>query len=276
LDICSDQDRPIEYLNQDRIEAGLTPFARQLLGRLDIYREIDSTNQVLLDRIAEGSIHGHVCLAEFQTAGRGRRGNRWIMPLGAGICMSLGWRFETPSSSPTRLSLVTGIGIMRTLQGFGIQGAGIKWPNDVMWGGRKVGGVLLEASRGSSGFTSVIIGVGLNVAFPEQEIDLIDQPWIDIATIAGQRISRNSLTAKLLCELFEVLCAYEQQGWARFIEEWRRYGLLHGETVRLSLSNGGSIIGKTQGIDSEGALLVCVNGRIERYWSGEVSLCRVV
>lgn len=129
LDIRSDQDRPIEYLNQDRIEAELTPLARQLLGRLDIYREIDSTNQVLLDRIAEGSIHGHVCLAEFQTAGRGRRGNRWIMPLGAGICMSLGWRFETPSSSPTRLSLVTGIGIMRTLQGFGIQGAGIKWPD---------------------------------------------------------------------------------------------------------------------------------------------------
>jgi BirA family transcriptional regulator, biotin operon repressor / biotin---[acetyl-CoA-carboxylase] ligase len=276
LDIRLDQDRPIEYLNQDRIEAELTPLARQLLGRLDIYREIDSTNQVLLDRIAEGSIHGHVCLAEFQTAGRGRRGNRWIMPLGAGICMSLGWHFEAPSSSPTRLSLVTGIGIMRTLQGFGIQGAGIKWPNDVMWGGHKLGGVRLESSRGSSGFTNVIIGVGLNVAFPEQAIDLIDQPWIDIATIAGQRISRNSLTAKLLCELFEVLCAYEQQGWARFIEEWRRYGLLHGETVRLSLSNGGSIIGKTQGIDSEGALLVCVNGRIERYWSGEVSLCRVV
>lgn len=276
MDIRSDQDRPIEYLNQDRIEAELTPLARQLLGRLDIYREIDSTNQVLLDRIAEGSIHGHVCLAEFQTAGRGRRGNRWIMPLGAGICMSLGWRFETPSSSPTRLSLVTGIGIMRTLQGFGIQGAGIKWPNDVMWRGRKLGGVLLEVSRGSSGFTGVIIGVGLNVAFPEQEIDVIDQPWIDIATIAGQKISRNSLTAMLLCGLFEVLCAYEQQGWARFIEEWRRYDLLRGETVRLSLPNGGSIIGKTQGIDPEGALLVCVNGRIERYWSGEVSLCRVV
>ena len=276
MDIRSDQDRPIEYLNQDRIEAELTPLARQLLGRLDIYREIDSTNQVLLDRVAEGSIHGHVCLAEFQTAGRGRRGNRWIMPLGAGICMSLGWRFETPSSSPTRLSLVTGIGIMRTLQGFGIQGAGIKWPNDVMWRGRKLGGVLLEVSRGSSGFTGVIIGVGLNVAFPEQEIDVIDQPWIDIATIAGQKISRNSLTAMLLCELFEVLCAYEQQGWARFIEEWWRYDLLRGETVRLSLPNGGSIIGKTQGIDPEGALLVCINGRIERYWSGEVSLCRVV
>ncbi len=276
MDIRSDQDRPLEYLNQDRIEAELTPLARQLLGRLDIYREIGSTNQVLLDRIAEGSIHGHVCLAEFQTAGRGRRGNRWIMPLGAGICMSLGWHFETPSSSPTRLSLVTGIGIMRTLQGFGIQGAGIKWPNDVMWRGRKLGGVLLEVSGGSSGFIGVIIGVGLNVAFPEQEIDVIDQPWIDIATIAGQKISRNSLTAMLLCGLFEVLCAYEQQGWARFIEEWRRYSLLRGETVRLSLPNGGSIIGKTQGIDPEGALLVCVNGRIERYWSGEVSLCRVV
>ncbi len=271
----SRRSQPIEYLDHAAIVAGLTALARQLLIRLDLYLTVDSTNQVLLDRLANESIHGQVCLAEFQTAGRGRRGNRWITPFGAGICLSLGWRFEMPPNSLSALGLATGVGIMRVLEALGVQGVGLKWPNDVLWNGRKLGGILVEAKGGARGFTDVVIGVGLNVAFPEEKLDAIDQPWVDIATIVGRRVSRNELAARLLCALFEILEACERQGLSGFIEEWRRYDLLRGTQVALSLPNGDTIVGEAQDIDPEGALLVSVNGRIERYCSGEIQLRKV-
>lgn len=255
--------------------AGLSPLARRLLTRLDLYLEVDSTNQRLLDRLAQESIHGHVCLAEFQTAGRGRRGSRWITPFGAGICMSLGWRFEMPPSSLIALSLATGVGIMRVLEALDISGTGLKWPNDVLWNGRKLGGVLVEVKAGTGAYTDVVIGIGLNVAFPESKIDVIDQPWVDMETILGRRVSRNELAAGLIGELLGILDACAEEGLARFTQEWQRYDLLRGAEVALSLPDGEVIVGVSQGIDSEGALLVCANGRTERYCSGEIQLRRV-
>ena len=270
----TDRDLSIEYLDQDHILAGLSSLAQRLLAQLDLYLEIDSTNQVLLERLAAGSIHGHVCLAEFQTAGRGRRGSHWITPFGAGICMSLGWRFEMPPRSLIALSLAVGVGIMRVLGALGISGAGLKWPNDVLWNGRKLGGILVETKGGRGGRDDAVIGIGLNVAFPKRQVDAIDQPWIDMVTILGRRVSRNALAADLINELFGILKACEQEGLARFIEAWRRYDLLRGTQVAVSLPNGDTIGGESQGIDREGALLVYADGHIERYCSGEIHLRR--
>lgn len=263
---------PIESLDRDRIVAKLTPTARGLLTRLDVCPQIDSTNRVLMDRwTTPPGAHGHVCLAEFQTAGRGRRGRRWINPWGSGICMALGWNFEAPPHSLAALSLAAGVAIMRAFGRLAITGVGLKWPNDVMWGQRKLGGVLVEMRAGPGGPCGVVIGIGINVALHHSQAAAIEQPWTDLATVCGRVPSRNELAALLVGELFDMTYRYGQGEAAAFIDEWRCYDVVRGERVRLSWP-GGQALGQAHGVDSNGALLLAVNGTIERYLSGDLSL----
>jgi len=260
-----------EPLDRERILAGLPPASREALVRLDLYGEADSTNQVLLDRAAEGSIHRHVCLAEFQRAGRGRHGRPWVMPRGAGVCLSMGWRFAMPLQHLAALSLACGVIVMRAFRAIGIHGAGLKWPNDVLWQRQKLGGILVEMKGSPEGSQDAVIGIGLNVAFPEADIPIV-QPWTDLAALMGHPVSRNDLAAQLIHQLLEALPVYKQQGFAAFLEEWRAYHAMEGRHVTLSLPNGKAVEGEIQDIDAEGALVLSVNGGRRRFLAGEISL----
>ena len=262
----------LELLDRECILAGLTETARAWLGRLDVHPVLDSTNDYLLAKVGEDWPSGSFCLTEQQQAGRGRLGRAWLSPFAAGLAGSLLWRFHLPAAALSGLSLATGIAVARALRNFGVAEIGLKWPNDVWWRGRKLGGILLESGDGPRGFV-VVAGVGLNVALPSPAATAIDQPWVDLREILGvERLSRNRLAALLISELIETFVRFQQDGFADLTAEWASFDQVAGRRVRLTLPNA-TLIGIARGVDAAGALMLeTADGRLQPCIGGEVSL----
>lgn len=264
--------RPIELLDAARIEADLTAAARPWVSALEVRERIDSTNSYLLHRAKEGLAGGAVCLAEWQSAGRGRRGRSWVSPFGANLYLSLLWRFALEPALLSGVSLAVGVALVRALSGLGIDGLGLKWPNDLLWRGRKLAGVLLEFGGESGGSCYIVAGVGLNVAMPRFAEWQIDQPWVDLRGIVGPPgISRNAVAARLISELITALVQFEQGGFEAFRADWRRFDLTHGRPVTLHLPDA-AIAGIARGVDESGALLLETPAGVRRFLGGEISL----
>jgi BirA family biotin operon repressor/biotin-[acetyl-CoA-carboxylase] ligase len=161
---------------------------------------------------------------------------------------------------------------MRGLRCFGIDTAGLKWPNDILVNNAKLAGILIDVVGESTGPCAVVIGVGVNVRMPHAAAAGIDQQWTDLGTLTGQKdVSRNRLAACLLDELLPAVAEFEAQGLQPFMAEWRRYDMLHGRPVALHLPNE-VVSGTACGIDAGGALLVDTAGGRRRFTSGEVSV----
>lgn len=265
-------EHPLECLDCRRIANRLGNSERTRPAQIDVLLETESTNQVLLDRLSQGSIHRHVCLAEFQSAGRGRAGRRWIAPFASGICLSLGWHLRSPFGSLTSLGLVASVILVRVLKrALGVSQVGVKWPNDVLCHGAKMAGILIEV-RGEVGSSyHAVIGVGLNLRGCAQMRARINHPWIDLDRVTATPWSRNMVATVLISEFLQTLPEYEAKGFAAFADEWRGYDLFRNKTVRLLLPTG-DVVGQARDVDADGALLLSVNGYLRRYHCGEVSL----
>jgi len=262
----------LELLHGDAVVESMGEASRELLGVLEIHRDLDSTNRYLMQQAAGGAASGQVCLAERQTAGRGRRGRHWVSPFGANLYLSVLWRFEAAPASLGGLSLAVGVGIVRALQGAGVRGIGLKWPNDVVWEGRKLAGVLLEMSGESAGPCHVVAGVGLNVRMPKGPGETIGQPWADVGTLVdGGSASRNRLAGLVLDQVLSVLGGYQRTGLQPYLEDWNRLDVCVGRPVVLE-SQGRRLVGEVRGVSTEGALILRSNGVERCYQSGEVSL----
>jgi BirA family biotin operon repressor/biotin-[acetyl-CoA-carboxylase] ligase len=261
-----------ELLDRKRILTGLTETARVWLGRLEVHPVLDSTNDYLLARVGADWPSGAVCLAEQQQAGRGRLGRSWLSPPAASLAGSLLWRFHLPVAGLSGLSLATGIAVVRALRNFGVMEVGLKWPNDVWWRERKLGGILLESGGGPDG-CAVVAGVGLNVALPLPAATAIDQPWVDLREILGvEQISRNRLAALLISELIETFVRFQESGFADLTAEWAEFDRVVGRRVRLTLPNT-TLTGIARGVDATGALLLeTTDGRLWPCMGGEISL----
>ncbi|GAB4265863.1 MAG: bifunctional biotin--[acetyl-CoA-carboxylase] ligase/biotin operon repressor BirA [Methylomicrobium sp.] len=264
--------RPIEFLDRTRILSALDPDLETLVPRLEIYDCLDSTNTRLVELAKEQLPSGIVCLAEFQSAGRGRRGRHWVSPFGCNIYLSLLWRFTSGPAVISGLSLAIGVAVVRALSRLGFSDVGLKWPNDIYCQARKLGGILVEVVGETHGPCTTVIGLGLNVYLPEQNAKTIDKPWTDLTRIAnGEPVSRNRLVGELLNELLPVVCAYENEGLARYLDEWRRYDCLYGQPVSLFQADA-VISGNALGIDDNGLFLIEVeDGNVRRFASGDVS-----
>lgn len=262
----------LDPLNHDRILAALTEPARVWLRRLDVFSVLDSTNSYLLAGATAGWQSGSVCLADQQTAGRGRQGRTWLTPPGGSLAFSLLWRFARPAAALSGLSLVTGIAVVRALRKWGVFEVGLKWPNDIWWRTRKLGGILLESGGGMEQFY-VVAGVGLNVALPLQAALSIDQPWVDLQTIIGNAVgNRNALAALLISEVITAFTQFEKEGFDGFVAEWMFFDQMRGQRVRLQLPNG-VVAGIYRGVDRTGALLLeTSDGQVTAYLGGEIRL----
>ena len=266
-----------ERLDRERIRHELDPQTRAWHRRLDCHAEVTSTNQVLLDRAREQAIDGHLCLAEHQRAGRGRQGRAWVMPWGAGLCLSLGFRLDPMSMPPACLGIAAGIGAVRAIRHTGLAAAGLKWPNDILFHDRKLGGILVETRMTPSGGGIAVVGIGINVAWPPFLSSFGDapgdlgQPHIDIRTALGREVSRNALAASVISEVSQVLHAIEDHGFETLRAEWAAYDLVVGRPVRV-LSSEGVVTGEARRLDPSGALIVAVGRTLRRFHSGEVSL----
>lgn len=264
----------IRLLDHQDILSKMPPVARGQMRRLELFPVIDSTNGYLLDAAKRGCETGYVCLAESQTQGRGRRGKPWVSPFGRNLYMSVLWRFAQPPSSLGGLGLVVGVAVAEALSAAGGKDIGLKWPNDLYWKDRKLGGILLEMFGEAGGPSAVVLGVGVNVLgmIGESMTPGIDQPWSDFATAACESSPcRNTLAALILSEIFTALSVFECRGLAPFVPRWNALDVLKGREVDVHLPSS-TVCGVADGIDGNGALRVLTGGQWKKFVSGELSV----
>ncbi|UJR63476.1 bifunctional biotin--[acetyl-CoA-carboxylase] ligase/biotin operon repressor BirA [Dickeya zeae] len=238
-------------------------------GNIAVLPVIDSTNQYLLDRLDSIS-SGDACIAEYQQAGRGRRGRQWFSPFGSNLYLSLYWRLEQGPAAAVGVSLVIGIVMAEVLHQLGAEGVRVKWPNDLYLNDRKLAGILVELNGRTGDAAHLVIGAGINLRMNSSGSNVINQEWINLQE-AGIDIDRNSLAVKLITELRTALVVYEQQGLTPFISRWSSLDNFYNRTVKLIVGNR-EIVGVDKGIDSQGALLLEQDGEIRSYIGGEISL----
>ncbi len=261
----------LDLLELSAIRDELLPSVAASLGQQELELCMASTNQRALQLSQRQDCHGRLFLAEQQTAGRGRRGREWVSPFGRNLYFSLVWRFQHGAAALEGLSLAVGLALIQGLARMGLAGIELKWPNDLLWRGRKLAGVLLEMTGDASGECQVIIGVGLNVAMPLPQADAIDQPWVDLQTIAGGGVSRNSLLAALLNELVPALQQFAEQGFAPLVARWQGCHAFQDQPVRLQ-SGPNWLEGICRGVNASGALLLETDEGVRPYHGGEVSV----
>ncbi|MBO9661422.1 MAG: biotin--[acetyl-CoA-carboxylase] ligase [Dokdonella sp.] len=263
---------PLERLDEATIRAALAPAERARLGDLVVHWQLDSTSSELQRRAGDDPRDGLACLAEIQSAGRGRRGRAWRMPLGGGLALSLLKRFDDGMAALGGLSLVAGVAAVKALADCGVDGVGLKWPNDLLAHGRKLGGILVELGGDATGPCHAIVGIGLNLRLDPDTLAAIDQPAIDLASLsAGEPPSRNRLAARLLAQFGAAFERFAHSGFDVFADEYARFDLLRDRPVRV-LRAGAAEDGLARGIDARGALRVVFADGERRVDGGEVSV----
>ncbi len=263
-------DRVFEPLDGASILAGMDPAIRKQLTGLNIEASLDSTNSAL-QRLPLAQQHATAILAEFQSAGRGRRGRQWHSPHGRNLYLSLGWKFKKPLAELGCLSLVLALSVVQSLARAGLKGHRVKWPNDLLLDGRKLCGCLVEVKGDAKGPCYAVLGVGINVHMPESEVtNEIDQPWTDLHSQLPA-CSRNDLAALLLEELIKQLVLFAEQGFTPFRDLWAQVDGLNGRIVNV-YSGSSSLQGTARGIDDQGALLLDTGTEVLSLHVGEVSV----
>jgi BirA family biotin operon repressor/biotin-[acetyl-CoA-carboxylase] ligase len=263
-----------EPLDGAKIREALARDVRHHVRRVEATWSTASTNSVLLARANPPAAMSEVFLAEYQTAGRGRRGRAWLASPGGAICLSLSWTFREVPRDLGALSLVIGVCALRALRELGVAGAGLKWPNDLLLGERKLGGVLIELRAESAGPACVVIGIGLNMALGAALLARISETGMaatDLSSAGLAEVSRNSVAAALVSACLRGLRAFEREGLTPFIEEWRTADALRGRPVDVTAGDGVAH-GLARGVDVHGALLVETPQGVRRFISGDVTV----
>lgn len=248
-------------LDQAQIQQAL------LGGQAVVFSEISSTNDYLLNHAHELE-QGSICLAERQSAGRGRRGRAWYSPKSQNLYFSLLWRYDTDEVADlSALSLVVSLIIAETLQAQGVAAVQIKWPNDIYYQGKKMGGILIEI-KAEQGGVALVIGIGLNLAMANDSNQHITQPWADLS---AYQFDRNKLASELAYQLQKNLKIYPLVGFSYYLERWQSFDIFAQKAVKL-VTETHEIYGISQGINEKGELLLRQGNQINAFRIGEISL----
>ena len=229
----------LPLLNSLQISTALSPY------QVHYQPVMSSTNEWILQNIPNLN-KGDLCLAEYQTAGRGRRGRQWLSPFAGQMIFSFYWTFD-PRKSIEGLSLVIGLAIAEVLN---VQ---VKWPNDILFDGRKLGGILVEIANHKNGLLNLVIGVGINVSLPTQTE--ISQPYAQLSEMDPD-IDRQTLFPTLIQHLYVRLERFEKEGInAEFQQAWQNHNAFFNSEVNV-ITEQRVISGIEQGIDERGYLRV--------------------
>lgn len=262
----------LELLDAGQIRSLLAETTHGWIKHLEIHDTIASTNSYLMAKAAGQLQTGHVCLAERQSEGRGRRGRQWVSPFGCNIYLSLFWEYGLAPAALSGISLAAGLAVIRALRQLGVNDVGLKWPNDILWGNQKLAGLLLEVTGEQSGPSRVVLGLGMNLRLSGAEGQAIEQPWASLHQLpGGAGLSRNRTVAALLDNLVSVLSQFEERGLSALIPEWRQYDLYDGKRVLLQMG-ARQVEGIHRGVEASGALLLETADGVRAYHGGEVSL----
>ncbi len=265
--------RPLQLLSIKEIEYHLTAQTGQLLKGLEIHDLIASTNSYLLQKVQQTHETGVACFAEYQSAGKGRRGRDWVSPFGSNIYLSILWRYQNGPAAIAGLSLAVGVAVVRALNELGVEDVGLKWPNDIYWQAKKLAGILIEVSGESGGPCHAVIGLGLNCFIPPKEAGAINQAWVDLNTIFGEKsyTLRNRLAAVLLNHMVPVIAEFDKTNLGHYLSEWRDYDCMQDKFVDIYMGQQ-QYQGIVEGIDDQGMLLIRDAGNtVKTFASGEIS-----
>ena len=260
--------RSVDLLDGERI---LRAVPRLRADSVHVRFSVDSTNSFLAARLRAGAPAPELCIAEIQTAGRGRLGRRWVSGLGQSLVLSVSWRFTVRSSAASGLSLAIGVALAEALAAGGFERVMLKWPNDLVVDDRKLAGILVEASHSGTDPAVCVIGVGFNVDLDTGDAGRIDQAWTDFARAFGRIPPRSWLASQAANAILDACARFRDDGLAPFLERWGARDALHGRPVRV-VSGRATIEGVAHGIDDDGALLVEHDARIVHCEAGEVSV----
>ncbi|WP_416307122.1 bifunctional biotin--[acetyl-CoA-carboxylase] ligase/biotin operon repressor BirA [Neptunicella sp. SCSIO 80796] len=256
--------QPVTLLSQQKIQQSI-----QSCAVVEVLSVVGSTNDVIKSKTFKLQ-NGFTCLAEAQTAGRGRQGKRWISPFGASLYLSMYWNFPAGYHSVNGLSLVVGLAVANGLERFGVSQAKLKWPNDIYVNDQKLAGILVELEGQVGSDCHAIIGVGLNINIVDSKAQ-IGQAWTDMNKITGNTPDRNKLSAVIVDELVSAVEEFERKGFESFIQRWCNKDWLMNRPAKLHC--GSSIIkGIGKGVDHQGALLLETAQGIQRFYGGEISV----
>lgn len=262
--------RTPDLLDAQALRAAL-PAA--VAASLEVAWSLDSTNSELLRRPPPATGVA-VLLAERQTAGRGRLGRAWASPLGAQVCLSLRRGFAGGLARLGGLSLVAGVAVAEALRRLGFAQAGLKWPNDLVADGCKLAGLLVEGGGEHGGPVQAVIGIGINVRLPATTAAAIDQPWTDLATLAGADPppARTAVATAVLAALVPALDAFDRDGLAPFLPRYAALDVLAGREVRVTSAGNEVASGRAAGLAADGGLRVATAAGERIFHAGEVSV----
>jgi BirA family biotin operon repressor/biotin-[acetyl-CoA-carboxylase] ligase len=263
----------VSALSAERILAQLPGDVRRRIEALLVEWTLESTNTRLLESLPPRANHASIVLAEHQTGGRGRRGRGWIAPPGGAICLSLAWQYADMPADLSALSLVVGLCVVNALAELGVE-AQLKWPNDLVTRGGKLGGILIEMRAEAGGPVHVVVGIGLNVLLDAATRAAVARTGNTADDLRAQRPAppdRNTVVARLLTRLVPALEGFPRHGLAPHLANWHECDALRECEVRVE--NAGEITrGIARGIDAHGALLVETPAGVRRFISGEVTV----
>ncbi|NMP33332.1 bifunctional biotin--[acetyl-CoA-carboxylase] ligase/biotin operon repressor BirA [Thalassotalea sp. M1531] len=261
--------QPINLLDKQVILENLRKI--NLENQLEVHTLIDSTNDFILRKLPNQIDTGQVCIAEYQSAGRGRRGRQWVSPFGSHLYLSYYHYLEQGMSQAMGLSLLTALAISDAINELYQIDVELKWPNDVYYQGVKLAGILIDLEGQTTGECHSVIGVGLNLNMPEQAASSITQAWTDLQRHIDIAIDRNELAASIIASISKRLAEQADLGIDSMLDEWHEKDLFKDKTVKL-ITGEKVQHGICRGVNSSGALLFEIEGHIKPIYGGEVSL----
>ena len=264
---------PIDWLNQQQIYQFIPSNVQKLITDFSIYPLISSTNDAVAQSLQKNAKSGVVCLAEMQSAGRGRRGRTWLSPPAGTFYGSVGWIFSEGFQVVEGLSLAIGVAVVDALRSCGVQGLQLKWPNDIVWQGKKLGGILIEMNAEVGGACQIVVGVGINLALPQTVKQQIDQQVVDLREICPN-LNRQQVTAVLISQIVQLLSDYAVKGFRYYRQTWQTYDALFGLPV-YAIGLAQTIEGTAAGIDEQGAFLIQTATGLQAISGGEISIRKV-
>jgi BirA family transcriptional regulator, biotin operon repressor / biotin---[acetyl-CoA-carboxylase] ligase len=267
-------EQPLELLEARAINALLPAALRSRLRYGAVAWSIASTNATLLTATPPAPGQFDYLLAEHQSAGRGRQARRWFAPPAGAICLSLGYSYAALPKDAGALSLAIGVCALRALRELGPLPLALKWPNDLIADGRKLGGILIELRAEAAGPAYVVIGIGINCALGRStaaRVRASGTEACDLAALGVPAVARNALAAALIREIAHGAECFGREGFAPFAAEWRAADALSGRAVAVH-GAGGVIVGHARGISADGALCVHTRDGLQQFTSGDVSV----
>lgn len=261
----------VDILDEEQTLAHLPDRMRRRIGSVDWFDRVDSTSDQLLRHLAGAKDRAAICIAESQSAGRGRRGRSWVSPFGCNLYFSVAYPFAAGVSRLIGLTPALGVALARTLTDMGVAGIQVKWPNDLLLEQRKAAGILVDIRGDAAGPCWAIVGIGVNLAMPGAAGRTVDQPWANIAPRLAPGVTRTECLGRLLCGVLGSLETVDTRGADPYLTDWSRFDALRDKQVIVDV-DGEAITGVAKGIAGNGMLRVVTHAGERLIMAGEVSV----